>query len=198
MNKATPVLAFIAGAAIGSLASWYFAKQRYEQLAQEDFNSRRFQHVEPIEPIEDDSDEEEIERAVEHINEEKPDLMEYARKISEQRYADREETMTATKERRGIPGERPYVISPDEFGELEDYNKYSLTYYADHVLTDDMDQIIEDVDSLVGFESLTHFGEYEDDSVFVRNDRTKADYEILKDLRTYTEVIARNPYKAEV
>ena len=41
-------------------------------------------------------------------------------------------------------------------------------------------------DDVVGMESLTHFGEYEDDSVFVRNDRLKCDYEILMDERTYS------------
>ena len=85
--------------------------------------------------------------------------------------------------------DRPYVISPDEFGELDDYDLISLTYYADEVLADDIDEIVEDVDDVVGLDSLTHFGEYEPDSVFVRNDRLKADYEILLDERTYPEAI---------
>ena len=46
----------------------------------------------------------------------------------------------------------------------------------------------------VGKESLTHFGEYEDDSVFVRNDNLKADYEILADKRTYAELLKEKPY----
>ena len=46
----------------------------------------------------------------------------------------------------------------------------------------------------IGKDSLTHFGEYEDDSVFVRNDRLKADYEILMDQRTYAEVLQEKPY----
>ena len=43
-------------------------------------------------------------------------------------------------------------------------------------------------DEIVGLDSLTHFGEYEDDSVFVRNDVMKCDYEILLDHRNYKDV----------
>ena len=67
---------------------------------------------------------------------------------------------------------------------------------------DDNDDIIEDLVGVTGFattdELESHFGEYEDDSIFVRNDRLKCDLEILFDRRTYAEVLAKEPYKAEV
>ena len=81
----------------------------------------------------------------------------------------------------------PYVISPDEFSENEDYETESLTYYSDGILADDRDNII-DIDMVVGRESLNHFGEYEDDSVFVRNEELKTDYEILLDTRRYSDI----------
>lgn len=90
-------------------------------------------------------------------------------------------------------GERPYVISPDDFGEFEDYSRISLVYYADQILADDDDELVDDIDNTVGIDSLSHFGEYEDDSVFVRNDALKCDYEILLDTRKYSEVIAMRP-----
>ena len=93
---------------------------------------------------------------------------------------------------------KPYVISPDEFGEFEDYERISLSYYADQILADEDDEKVEDVDNVVGLESLAHFGEYEDDSVFVRNDRLKCDYEILLDQRTYSDVIKQRPHQTEV
>ena len=36
-------------------------------------------------------------------------------------------------------------------------------------------------------DALDHFGEYEEDAVFARNDAKRCDYEILKDERTYAE-----------
>ena len=62
---------------------------------------------------------------------------------------------------------------------------------------DDGGDKIEDVDDVVGMESLTHFGEYEDDSVFVRNDRLRCDYEILMDERTYSEAQKERPHQRE-
>lgn len=108
---------------------------------------------------------------------------------------------TITSEASSFPqkaplADRPYVISPSEFGELENYEQCTLTFYADGVLTDSNDEEVDDVDSLIGRESLSHFGEYEDDSVFVRNDTTKMDYEILLDNRFYSNVIKAEPYLA--
>lgn len=82
---------------------------------------------------------------------------------------------------------KPYVITPDEFGET-DYKIISLNYYADNVLTDEFDNIIDDVEGTVGEASLDTFGEYEDDTVFVRNDQLEIDYEICADLRAYSEI----------
>lgn len=92
------------------------------------------------------------------------------------------------EEKEPMKDENPYVISPDQFGELDDYETCSLTYYADGVLTDDTNTVIDNVDEVVGTDSLTHFGEYEDDSVFVRNDRHECDYEILLDNRRFSDI----------
>ena len=69
----------------------------------------------------------------------------------------------------------------------------SLTYYADNVLAYDDDSVITNVDKVVGKGSLNTFGEYEDDSVFVRDDDKKIDYEILRDTRTYSDVVGNDP-----
>ena len=70
------------------------------------------------------------------------------------------------------------------------YQSESLTLYACGTLTDDFDNPIEDVPAMVG-DALDHFGEYEDDSVFVRNDQYKCNYEICKDVRTYEQARSR-------
>ena len=82
----------------------------------------------------------------------------------------------------------PYVISPDEFDDNDDYEVVSLVYYSDGVLADEYDNVIEDVEGMVGEDSLNHFGEYGDDSVFVRNDERKTDYEILLDSRNFADI----------
>lgn len=90
------------------------------------------------------------------------------------------------KEEKDMSVAGPYIISPEEFGE-NDYEEVSLNYYADGVITDDQDYVVEDT-SVIGIDPAEHFGEYEDDSVFVRNDELKIDYEILRDLRKYHDM----------
>ena len=79
-------------------------------------------------------------------------------------------------------------VDYSDVGGVEEYEKISLSYYADGILADDDDEVMENADEIVGLDSLTHFGEYEDDSVFVRNDVMKCDYEILLDHRNYKDV----------
>ena len=181
MNKKT-ILAFFMGATVGSIATWKFLKTKYELYYEE----------EDEELFEDDVEEDTDEAEPAPINEidEKPDLSVYTAKLKEQGYLqDVEEGGTDDME-------KPYVISPDEYGEMDDYDLYSYTYYADKVLADENNEPIEDVDQRIGLESLNHFGEYGDDSVYVRNDEFKADYEILLDNEKY-EILFPRPMEDE-
>lgn len=49
--------------------------------------------------------------------------------------------------------------------------------------------IIRNVDEIVGEESLDHFGEYEEDTVYVRNEELETDFEILKDDSNYRDML---------
>jgi hypothetical protein len=171
--------------ATGAVAAWGMARKKYEQIAQEEIDSVKEQfsrravqdgRAEETAKEEDDGDkdsEPEEPHRKEHTA--------YQTMIERCGYANKE-----CRKEEGV--ERPYVIKPEEFGEFGEYETISLTYYADQILADDGDELVEDVEGTVGFESLGHFGEYEDDSVFVRNDRLKCDYEILLDSRNYADV----------
>ena len=100
---------------------------------------------------------------------------------------------TAEKKEEDKDDVRPYVITPDELGDQLGYDVIELTYYADGVVAEDYNEVMDNVDEVIGVDSLTHFGEYEDDSVCVRNDRLKCDYQILKDNRNYSDVIDEEP-----
>lgn len=181
MNAKT-VIAFIAGAAVG----YFLTKRHYDKLMMCNYcEPIEEEHVEvPSEPVE-------VEQAPWRV--EKPDIMEYAAKIREAKYA--LEQHDENKEEKGgvepMDSERPYVISPDEFGEDEEYETETLFYYEDGVLTDRSENVIENVDEIIGIDSLSHFGEYEDDSVFVRNDKLHVEYEILRDTRNYADIEAK-------
>ena len=201
------VLIFVLGAAAGSLATWKLIEKKYKDIAQEEIDSvkdtfSKMKKNEYPDNLEDYPDFEEFDDSDDSYNAEeepkpeqkidrnnKPDIVEYAKILSETGYTNYAERQDK-KEKKGVEpveDERPYVISPDEFGEKDGYENVTLTYYADGVLTDYFDNVISNIDEVVGFDSLDHFGEYEDDAVFVRNEKMETDYEILRDLRDFNE-----------
>ena len=176
-NTLSKILIFAAGAAIGSAITWKFVKTKYEQIANEEIESvkeffgrgkNKGEESEEVYEVFADGVLKEVEKICE-----------------ENGYTNYSNTK---KEEEEMDIDAPYVIAPEEFGELDDYETETLTYYKDKVLADDWDNKIENVDDLVAAESLTHFGEYEEDSVYVRNDTTKTDYEILLDERNFSDV----------
>ena len=195
MNKTVNFMIFVVGAAVGSIVTWRYIDKKYEQIAQEEIDSVK----EVFAKREQDSAENDVVIEKAFSAKEKPNIVEYTAKLREQgytNYADIEpETNKEEVDEESMDINTPYVISPEEFGEFDDYEAIGLTYYADQVLTDDDDELIEDIEDTIGFDSLNHFGEYEDDSVFVRNDRLKCDYEILLDHRKYSDVVKRKPHE---
>ena len=201
------VLIFVLGAAAGSLATWKLIEKKYKDIAQEEIDSVKdtfskmkkneypdkledypdFEEFDDSDDFDDVEEEPKPEQKIDRNN--KPDIVEYAKILSETGYTNYAERQDK-KEKKGVEpveDERPYVISPDEFGEKDGYENVTLTYYADGVLTDYFDNVISNVDEVVGFDSLDRFGEYEDDVVFVRNEKMETDYEILRDLRDFNE-----------
>jgi len=189
MNKKINFLMFVLGVAVGSVVTWQYVEKKYERIAQDEIDSV-------------DSNDKFIEedRIKADNAKEKPSIIEYAARLREQGYTNYSDIVDEKPEEvkeKSMSVDKPYVIAPEEFGELDDYDTISLTYYADEVLVDDNDEIVEDIENVVGFDSLNSFGEYEDDSVFVRNDRLKCDYEILLDQRKYPSVIRRKPHEVD-
>ncbi|MFA6661458.1 MAG: hypothetical protein WCS56_00325 [Bacilli bacterium] len=78
----------------------------------------------------------------------------------------------------------PEIITSQSFvDEYPDHQKLTLNYYAgDDILVDEDDNPIEDVEIVVGYDSLNHFGEYgpEEDVLYVRNLKFEIDYEIIR------------------
>lgn len=196
-NKALLSLGFIIGAATGSAVTWYLLKDKYEALAQEEIDSVKEVFLRREQELKDQSVKKTVAEGIKDSDKEKPDLKEYARRLEKEGYT-RYSDFGSDEEEKPVSETGPYVIPPEQFGDDEKYEQISLTYYADGVLADENDEVIEDVEGTVGIDSLNHFGEYEDDSVFVRNDARKCDYEILLDQRTYSEVAEDMPHQMEV
>ena len=182
-------VAFTIGVATGASITYILVKKHFKKIADDEIDTMReyFQNKR--------AEEAEVKEARDEHQEDKPNIREYASLIKKENYTNYSDT-TADKKKEVDDVEKPYVITPEEFGEL-DYSTISLTYYSDGVLTYESDELVEDVDDIVGADFAEHFGEYEDDSVFIRNDRMKTDFEILVDKRNYSDVVETNPHSAE-
>lgn len=171
-NLLGKVFIFAAGAAVGSVVTWKLIKTKYEQIAQEEIESVREVYSKDSKPVTEESDEEDDEdnKDFEKAREE------YAKIVSS--YTEKEEKDVV----------EPYVISPGEYDE-NGYDTVSLYYYEDGVLENAITrEVIENADELIGTDFAEHFGEFEPDSVYVRNDEIETDFEILRDGGYYSEV----------
>lgn len=189
MNKdlITKILLFTTGAAVGSAVSWALIKTKYEKTIEDkneeiEFLRDRYSTSKAGKKVG-----EKIEEGIEDgLN--KPEELtvhDISEKVRELRYNN--ESYNEEEDEDDMNG--PVVIAPEESWE-QDYPVISLTYYeGDDVLADEHNKIIRNVDELVGSDFAEHFGEYEDDSVFIRNDKNKVYYEILKDYGSYSECI---------
>lgn len=176
------VLIFAAGAAVGAVVTWVIMKDKYDGEYEEVYHYG--------DDEEEDPDDTKTMPAGSYEVKESNSITAYNDVLKNNKYVTEEESDKNEEEEDtvSIMEDRPYVIKPEDFDEFDEYEAISLTYYADGVLTDEYDEIVEDVDNIVGLDALNHFGEYEEDSVFVRNDRLRCDYEILKDYRNYADV----------
>lgn len=192
---------FVVGLTLGAAATWLCIRKRYEQIAQEEIDSVKSAFAErksnaslyDLKTTENDTNKTKANQA-----KLKPDLIDYAIKLTDEGYTNYTVGHNKVMEKEMVDTiEKPYVISPDEFGEFEEYSHISLTYYSDGVLADDADDLMDDIADTVGSDFASHFGDYEEDSVFIRNDRFKCDYEILRDNRAYSAVTGINPDQME-
>lgn len=180
-------LGLAVGGTIGCVASWMLLKTKYERLAQEEIEEVRGYYN----SITNTSEETEVENIgdleeIEEVDEKTASNIDYTSIASmystpkdEKKEEGGNEVMSRTE---------PYVISPAEFGTIDNYDTVTLVYYNDGILADSDNNIVEDIESCIGYESLNHFGEYVNDTVYVRNEDATTDYEVVLDETDYADL----------
>ena len=155
MNNA---IVFTIGAAVGSMVTWKLLKTKYAQIANEEIASVKELYSKKSCGDNNNDD------AAKDINE--------CECISvKNNYIPKEK-----EDKKYMSKSSTHLISPEELGEIG-YETISL-YYGNGILRDEENKTLSIKDT-IGEEALKHFGEYEDDSVCVRNDDLQIDYEVL-------------------
>lgn len=198
-DKLSSVIIFCGGVFIGGFLTWDFFKTKYEKIADEEIASVKetFEHREPR-PDKNYKVEEALKGNDEYINV-SPGVAERVIKIIDSNgYRNYSNTAIETDKKGGTADmelKQPYVITPEQYEDNVDYTKVSLTWYNDEVLEDDWGNVL-DPDDVIGSDALKTFGQYEKDSVFVRDDDEQIDYEVLLDTRSYKETYGHDPVEA--
>ena len=199
-DKLSSVIIFCGGVFIGGFLTWDFFKTKYEKIANEEIASVKetFEHREPR-PDKNYKVEEALKSNDTYINVSPGVAERVIQIIDSNSYRNYSNTAIETDKKGGTADmelKQPYVITPEQYEDNVDYTKVSLTWYNDEVLEDDWGNVL-DPDDVIGSEALKTFGQYEKDSVFVRDDDEQIDYEVLLDTRSYKETYGHDPVEAD-
>ncbi len=152
------VIAFSIGAAVGAFVTWRLVTERYNKILEE-----KLKDVEKNDP--------------ENIEVDETKREEYKQVVADFGYS--EDNEKKGEEFAEDPFSVIHIIDPEEMNDDTDLNVEYCTLYANDVLTDDHDNVM-DIETTIGLRALEHFGEYDRDTVYVRNDETHTYYEVLR------------------
>lgn len=198
------------GAAIGALVACKVMKKKYKDIAQEEIDSvkRAYERKskndisdtkndskEEVKPVTDEDLErmktgtpDEVKEIVDRIRKEVNAMPEHKELDEEVRQEYEQKIKDEFQEY--APQETPYVIPEEEY-DTNGYVCAEMIYYADGVLCDELDEPVDDPESLVG-DALKYIDD-DHDSVYVRDDINRIDFEILASMKTYQEVLEQSP-----
>jgi len=176
------VLIFLAGAGIGSVITWKLIEKKYKDLADEEIESvkevfkKRLDELQNKEQLEVETLKSEETKTSKNKSSKSKSKKEIAKEIIvEEEYDNSVIT----------------IIKEEDYGQLDDYEMCTGLYYKDGKLTLDNveEEPVSDPIFYVGH-ALDIFEENKYvENVFVRNDDTKCDYEILRSEKNYSDLI---------
>jgi len=168
VRKYAIALAFATGATIGGIIASYILSVKHEKEMSD--------ACKDIQEFYADKTAKDTEKAtvdtykeLERVKSELNNMYEHLKNVSDQEQ----------EKEKGLPS--VYILKPDEFGTIPDYDRFYYTYCTDDgkfYIDAGMDTPAEEVEIEDMFKAIhpeQHFGEYEDDAVYIRNDELKTD-----------------------
>ena len=182
------LLIFAAGLAVGAVAGAVIVKNKVLADAKAEIEEVREYYRESRGVVEEVEEKEEVKEVEKKEYELKDIQVKDEPKTGLTNYSQITKMYMSKDEFQSPMYDDPFVIDPSEFGENPEYDTETLTYFADGVLVDDVDDVIEEPDIVVGLENLKIFEEFGATTVYVRNDIYKTDYEIIRDDWNYSDL----------
>lgn len=175
------ILIFAGGAIIGSLISWHYTKKKYEEISKSEIATMREVYRKKNEDLAIKARvKPDPEYLVNEIEREK-DRIKYNEIVEKEEYSTESDEDDFDND--GIS-----FIDDEEYLSMNGYDKINLVLYQDDILAEELDDEIVLVEDTIGQEAVDNLKEYLPEAVYVRNDKTKTEYEVTRDARTYGEV----------
>lgn len=190
------------GIGVGVLTARLYYRNKFERLYQEEkaslnkmmkekaYRVNQEQNDISEEPLDVELVEEKTEVVVDDPRD-PSQMMAYNKIVTTQNYSRENESQPKTEEPVHI-----YEIDFEKFNEPPDedgfeYEKTSLTYYAeDGVLTDEHDEIIEDIAERLGDDDVERlFDKAPTTEIYIRNDNREEDFEVMMLEASYQTVV---------
>lgn len=196
-NKIWIPVSFIFGAACGFLGAHFFLKEKYHREAQEKIDEalevvRNLRAKKPPEEILAEKEKERAAAAPAEDPREAKQTVPY-----DGVYHTPVPVHTPRTEIELNPkNEEKVYIREEDLGDEDDFEIIHWTYFVDGVIADedDFELSLDDINNALPDGALSRLRIEEVEGLYVRNYKTKCDYSVLVDERTYTEVVGEKPY----
>lgn len=198
-------ISFIGGTTLGGLLTYFFISEKYKKIAQEEIASvksvykrERNKHIKnevsakeenvPVEsnnPLTFTSKKE----AVPYHQMIKKDEQEELEEVTEDMIDELYRKGYQLTEERNAPNPTPYIITEDEFtsDKLHFSKEYLIYYDKDDMVVDDDEEVIEDINSILGYGTLEKLNSSAN-VIHVRNERLGVDYEVERTTDRYFRI----------
>lgn len=189
------VLIFLAGAIVGGGAGFVAHKYLDKRDNEKEISELREYYDETIIKMQKELDEyhEAAKKAVEEISKKaKAEKKKETDKNKAEEIVEENNYISAPKKKSSKKKEPDiFVIEPNDFRELNGFEKVTLTYFEEEdIFIDEDGNVVDGAVDFVGSENLNSFGQFEEKVLYVRNKKLSCDYEILQELRDYESYIA--------
>lgn len=175
-------IGFVSGALIGGTAALIISKKSYEKKMQEEVD-KVWAEVNNIKPFKKpELDEVMKEAKIEPAAPETQTQTNYLNMLSVNGYAAPELKKT---------NDAIYEITENDLDE-DEYDVIELVLYADGILADDGDYPVRSLSDTVG-ENFHEIFTPDKDEIIIRNKKKKVDYDVVRSLLSYGEMLDRHP-----
>lgn len=181
-------IGFVCGAAIGAAVSYFVFKEKFKADAEEEISEMRDYVKEKL------GERSDLKKQGEKLEEQGKKLEKVVRSYDtfSKLPVDRESEVTIRRAEMEHPKEDKeiYRISHEEYVDvLPEFDKITLTYYSDDAtLVDEVDEIV-DIGTTIGTDNFKAFDANDLDEMYVRNEKMSCDYEVVRVLGSYKEMI---------